>query len=56
MDPLVIIAALQAITAIIRQIEVYSRNEMTEEELRAFHQRVMDFMKAVQVDADKYRS
>lgn len=55
MDPMIIIAALQAVTAILKQIETYSRGQMTEEELLAFHARVMAFMKAVQADADALR-
>lgn len=56
MDPIIIAAALQAITAIIRQVEVYNRGAMTEEELAAFHARVVAFMKAIQTDADTLRT
>lgn len=55
MDPVIILAALEAVTAIIKQIDVYSRGQMTEEELHTFHARVTAFMKTVQVEADTLR-
>jgi hypothetical protein len=55
MDPIVIISALEAVTAILKQVEIYSRGQMSEEELQLCHQRVMAFMMAVQADADTLR-
>lgn len=55
MDPLIISAALQAVTTIINQIAVYNRGQMTDAEVEAFHQHVLAYMRAVQADADTLR-
>lgn len=55
-DPALIVLGLSAIASISRQIEAYSRGEMTTEEILAFHDRVKSFMHAVQEDADTLRS
>lgn len=55
MDPVIIATAVQAALVILRQVEVYSRGQMTEEELQLFHGRVRAFLRAVQTDADTLR-
>ena len=55
MDPAIIIAAITAATSILKQVEVYSRGQMSPEELRVFHAQVQAFMHRVQQDADILR-
>lgn len=54
-DPAVIALGLSAVASLTRQLEAYSRGQMTELEIAAFHGRVMAFMRAVQADADTLR-
>lgn len=54
-DPAVIALGLSALASLSRQLEAYSRGQMTEDEIVAFHRRVMAFMLAVQADADTLR-
>ena len=54
-DPTLIATSLSVITAIARQVEAYSRGQMTEAEIEAFEARVMTYMRAVQADADTLR-
>lgn len=54
-DPTMIALGLSAIASLTRQLEAYSRGQMTEEEIGAFHGRVMTFLRAVQADADTLR-
>ena len=54
-DPALIVLGLSAIASLSRQVEAYSRGQMTDDEIKTFHDRVMTFMRAVQEDADTLR-
>jgi hypothetical protein len=56
MDPQIIILALTAAGTLIRQAELYSRGQMSEEEIKSFHENVMTFMHNIQNDANTLRS
>lgn len=55
MDPQLIIAAVTVAGSILRQVEAYSRGDMTPEEVEVFHKNVMQYMQNVQADADTLR-
>lgn len=54
-DPALIALGISAIASLTRQLDAYSRGQMTAGEIGEFHARVMTFMRTVQAEADALR-